>query len=338
MTIADQPQPVPSAADPSALATLPASYQELFDYFTQLGEAKPFELRIETFKRIERITERPLLCYVAKTHNLPPGVPAYIDDSDLTGISDLAHSVSGSAADIFVVNNGGSAEATERIVTFLRGRFKTLRFILAGNAYSAATLMALAADEVLMTSVATLGPIDPQINGIPARAILRAFERIEKRLKEEGPRALSAYMPLISKYDLHIFEICRSAEELSEELARTWLARYMLRCDQKDDRVDGIVKFFISYDIHKSHGRSIGRERARELGLPIKDVEEIAGLEPLVRSLFNQYQFWFDKTAQYKVFENAYGINWGRQAAQMALQVPFATIPAPQPGPPERSG
>ncbi len=118
-----------------------------------------------------------------------------------------------------------------------------------------------------MGSLGTLGPIDPQINGVPARAILRAFENLEGRLKVEGPRALTAYMPLISKYDLHILEICKSAQELSEELSRTWLSQYMLKCAPEDEALAKVVNFFKSYDVHKSHGRSIDRDRAREQGL-----------------------------------------------------------------------
>jgi hypothetical protein len=192
-----------------------------------------------------------------------------------------------------------------------------------------------------MDSLATLGPIDPQINGIPARAILRAFETIEERLKKEGPRALTAYMPLISKYDLHILEICKSAQELSKELARNWLSTYMLKCSEDDPRVTEIVDFFSNYDIHKSHGRSIDRRKARELGLKVIYGEEIEGLADLVRSLYNQYELWFDKTSFYKVFENAWGINWGRQIQAVTLQLPVSPgvpQPAPQPGPPERSG
>jgi hypothetical protein len=239
--------------DPSKLDRLPATYQELNDYFGRLGEANPFALRKETFLRIERATGIPLLCYVAKTHNLPQGIPAYIDDSDLIGFGDLTHPVQGEAVDIFIVSNGGSAEATERIVRLIRERFRQVRFIIPANAYSAATLMCLSGDYIVMGPLATLGPIDPQINGVPARAILRAFETIEQRIKEEGPRALAAYMPLISKYDLHILEICKSAQDLSEELARNWLSTYMLECAEDDLRVTEIVKFFSSYDIHKSH-------------------------------------------------------------------------------------
>ena len=325
----------------AGLEKLPVSYQALTDFFQAAGTFTPLVLRKETYKRIERITERPLLCYVAKTHNIQQGIPSYIDDSDLTGFADLIQSVQGNAADVFLVSNGGSAEATERIVTILRERFQSLRFIVPANAFSAATLLCFAGDEILMDSAGTLGPVDPQLNGIPVRAILRGFETIEERLKLEGPRALTAYMPLISKYDLHIFEMCKSAQELSKELARKWLSEYMLRCDDDDPRVNRIVEFFSDYDEHKSHARSISRDRARALELNITNTEELDGLSDLVRSLYNQFEFFFDMAPFFKLFENRWGIGWGRQIKSVTIQLPIQGAPGmpnpvPQPGPPER--
>jgi len=329
--------------DPSKLEKLPVTYQAITDYFERLKQTNTFILRKETFQRIERITGRPLICYVTKTHNLPRGIPAYIDDGDLIGFADLIQTVQGNMVDIFIVSNGGSVEATERIVRLLRGRFNTIRFIVPANAYSAATIMCFSGDEIYMDSLGTLGPIDPQIEGIPARAILRAFETIENRLKEEGPRALTAYMPLISKYDLHILEICKSAQQLSQELARNWLSSYMLKCKEDDTRITNCVDFFSNYDIHKSHGRSIDREKVREFGIKAINIEEIEGLADAVRSLSNQYELWFDKTSFYKVFENAWGINWGRQTQSVTFQLPVLAPPGmpqpvPQPGPPQQSG
>jgi len=330
-----------SADELSKLEQIPLTYQELNSYFEKFQKVNLFLLRKETFSRIEGITERPLICYVTKTHNLPQGLPAYIDDSDLTGFGDLIQSIRGEAIDVLIVSNGGFVEATERIVRLLRERFKAVRFIVPANAYSAATLISFSGDEVVMDSLATLGPIDPQINGVPAQAILNAFRNIEKRLKDEGPRALTAYMPLLSKYDLHILEICKSAQELSKELARNWLSTYMLKCTEDDPRITKIVDFFSNYDIHKSHGRSIDRARTREMELKVIYVEEIEKLANLVRSLYNQYELWFDRTPFYKVFENAYGINWGRQTVTVQFPVmvpPSMPQPTPQPGPPERSG
>jgi len=69
-------------------------------------------------------------------------------------------------------------------------------------------------------------------------------------------------------------------------------------------------------------------------------VEETEGLADLVRSLYNQYELFFDKTSFFKVFEDARGISWGRQSQVVSLQVPTPPgmpPPAVQPGPPERS-
>lgn len=326
----------PTSPDPSRLERLPVSYQEIQDYYQGLQDAVPFDLRRETFSRIEAITGRPLCCYVARTSNVSPGLPVAIDDSDLIGFSDLVHSVKGPAVDFLIESNGGSPEAAERIVRLFRETFESVRFLLPGNAYSAATLICFSGDKMVMTSIATLGPIDPQINGIPARAIRRAFETLEERLAKEGPSALTAYVPLISKYDLHLLEICKSAEALSKELAESWLSEYMLKCSRDDSRLKKIVDHFSDYDEHKSHARSIGRRAARDLELQVELAEDTAGLDDLLRSLHNQYNFWFDKTPFVKMFEDARGTCWGRQAQNVTVQIPV-TPPPPQPGPPART-
>lgn len=329
-------KPVKSAAppglseDPSKLEQIPLTSQAITEYYDQLRTAAPFKLRRETMLRIERVTKRPLVCYTTKTHNLPKGLPAYIADSDVSPFADLLEKISGKEIDIFIISNGGSAEATERIVRLVRERFNSVRFIVAANAFSAATLMCLSGDEIIMTSPGTLGPIDPQIDGVPARAILRAFENIEERLVKEGPRALAVYMPLLAKYDLHVLELCRSAEDLSEELAVNWLSSYMLKCAKEDQRVGAIVKAFSSFDENKSHGRSIDRQKAKALGLNIVNVEEVEGLHDLVRSLANQYVFWFNKSPFIKNFESAGGMSWGEQVQLVQMQQPVV-IPPTQP-------
>jgi FMN phosphatase YigB (HAD superfamily) len=277
---------------------------------------------------VERATERPLICYVTRTNNVPPEAPAYIDNSDLTGFSDLVQTVEGTVVDVLIVSNGGSPDATERIVRLLREKFDHIRFIVPGNAYSAATLTCFAGDEILVDAGGTLGPIDPQVNGIPARAILRGFEKAEERLKEVGPSGLTAYMPLLEKYDLHLLEMCESAEELSRELARDCLSNYMLKIPKDDQEITNIIDHFSDFDLHKSHGRSIDRTKARELGLKVTNLEDVDGITALVRSLYNQFEYLFDRSPFYKLFENTRGVSWGRQHANVNIQIP---IPQPEP-------
>lgn len=42
---------------------------------------------------------------------------------------------------------------------------------------SGGTLIALAADEIIMDPNAVLGPVDPQLQGIPAASILKVLEK-----------------------------------------------------------------------------------------------------------------------------------------------------------------
>lgn len=311
-----QPQAQPFAEDFSKLETIPVEYQSINNFYSNRKVAQPLELRLETFKRIEAVTNRPLICYVGRTTDLKAGMQFSIDDSDITGFSDLISGVVGDKVDVLIVSNGGSPETAERIVCLLRERFNEIRYIVPANAYSAATLICLSGDWIIMEPTGTLGPIDPQIGGIPARAILRAFEQVEQRVKDEGPESLAAYLPLIGKLDLYIIEICKSYEALSKELARTWLSRHMLKCEEGSAEVDHLVSFLSTYDVHKSHSRSIARTQAQKEGLRIKNSEEIEGLSPLIRSLYNQYCFFFDQTKFTKLYENAYGISWGRQQPQ----------------------
>ena len=312
---------------------LPESYGALQQLFSQENPPNLFSFRKTTFEKVEEHTKRPLLCYATKTHNLPDGCDASILDEDLIGFSDLIAPIEGDQVDVFLISNGGSPEATERIVRQLRDRFKHVRFIVPSNAFSAATLMCFSGDEILMLPEGTLGPIDPQIGGVPARAILRAFESLKKKLAQEGAQALTAYVPLLQKYSLHLLEQCHSAEQLSKELAGEWLSSYAMQQLDEEAR-KAAVCFFSNWDLHKSHSRSIGPAKAKEYNIPVKIIE--GPLAKLVRNLFHQYTFFFDKSNFYKVYESAYGTNWGRQFSVVNLvpQLPQSgngsQAPAPQ--------
>lgn len=316
---------------------LPRSFGKLLDFLSQ-ADVDVFAVRLETFRRIEKETARPLLCYATQTWKVSPGTPAFIDDGDLIGFCDLIDSVEGNKADIFLISNGGSPEATERIVGRLRDRFESLRFFVPSNAYSAATLMCFSGNQILMLPEGTFGPIDPQLSGVPARAILRAFGNLEKRLSKEGPESLTAYLPLLQKYDLHLLELCRNAQQLSEDLAKAWLSQYAMQ-GADEEQVDNTVEFFGNWDLHKSHGRSISLETAQAHGIPVQRLED--RLADLVRSLHHQYFLLFERTPLYKVFENSSGIVWGRQQAQPQLNLPFPgpsnLLPIPEPSEPRKS-
>jgi hypothetical protein len=65
--------------------------------------------------------------------------------------------------DILIVSNGGDPIVSWRIICMLREKFKKISVLLPWAAYSAATLLALGADEIIMHPFSNLGPVDPQL-------------------------------------------------------------------------------------------------------------------------------------------------------------------------------
>jgi hypothetical protein len=104
------------------------------------------------------------------------------------------HAVQGRALDLVVHSPGGSATAAEQIVNYLRTQFDSIRVIVPLQAKSAATMIALGADEIVMGRFSELGPIDPQIfvpipggqgRFAPAHAILRDFKRAKDEITQD---------------------------------------------------------------------------------------------------------------------------------------------------------
>src|SRR5581483_4220528 len=217
---------------------IPVTYHEITMAF-EAGTIDPATLRQQTLKSIEDLTGRPIICYVAKTlgnpHYLLPSMTQFventiIDDNDILGFTDLIKSTPSGEVDVLIVSNGGSPLSAERIVKMLRQKFTHIRFIIPANAFSAATMICFSGNEIIMNSMSsTLGPVDPQFGGVPARAVLRGLEEIEKRVKEEGDGVLTIYNSLLSQYSIPFLEMCKSAMGLSEELSRSWLKKYMFK-------------------------------------------------------------------------------------------------------------
>jgi ClpP class serine protease len=81
---------------------------------------------------------------------------------DIQGFMEAVSNVQEREVDLFLHSPGGSAEAAQSIVEYLRTRFDHIRVIVPGAAMSAATMIALSADEIVMGAHSQLGPIDPQ--------------------------------------------------------------------------------------------------------------------------------------------------------------------------------
>jgi Serine dehydrogenase proteinase len=271
-------------------------------------------LRSECYKRIEKLRGRPLLVYASAFIQGRPGTS--IELFDIEGFTDLVNSVSGSEVDIILHSPGGSPDATERIVNILRNKFDKITFIIPHSAYSAATMLALSGNEIILHPSASLGPIDPQINGTPARQIRDGFKKALDRIKEDGPESLPAYIPLIEKYTLDLLELCEDAEKLSKELISTWLTDYLMK-DHKPDDIEKVVEYFSDFKMHLTHSRPITFKKLSEFN--IKDISNSEGeLSELIWEAYILLTGLFGGTGFVKIFENSGNLSWGKQMMLIA--------------------
>ena len=94
-------------------------------------------------------------------------------------IYETIKSVNGSDIAMLLYSSGSSIEPAYLISKTCKRKSKN-KFVVSipRNAKSAATLIALGANEIHMGMMSELGPIDPQIGGFPALSMSNALEKI----------------------------------------------------------------------------------------------------------------------------------------------------------------
>jgi hypothetical protein len=217
--------------------------------------------------------------------------------------------------DIIIHSPGGSMEAADQIVQYLRSKYNHIRAIIPQNAMSAATMLSCACDCIIMGKHSAIGPIDPQVtfptaNGAftaPAQAILDEFERAKAEITQnQGAAAL--WINKFQSYPHGFLNLCQSTLQLSKEKVEDWLKTWMLKNDtDKDKKAQSIAAWLSNANEHKTHGRPINFQKARDAGLVVKLLEEDQNLQELVLSTFHAAMVTFMVTPCVKIVENHNG-------------------------------
>jgi ClpP class serine protease len=166
--------------------------------------------------------------------------------------------------DIVLHTPGGLVLASLQIAYALREHKGKVTAFVPHYAMSGGTLIALAADEIVMCKHSVLGPVDPQLGQSPAASLLKVIE--QKPVKE------------IDDQTLVLADVGRKAIAQLKDAARELLAR-RLPADQAQTLADKLSGGTWTHDYPIRPGE------ARELGLPIstempKEVLELMTLYP----------------------------------------------------------
>jgi len=227
--------------------------------------------RTKRYAAIEDYRKRPMIVYATSTR---PGVRAQMaGDAVREFIDQLDKVVAGDAIDILVHSSGGDALTAWKLMSVLRERFKNVAVLVPFAAFSAATIFALGADEIVMHPHASLGPIDPQIAVKLPDGKIRGFAyedlgaflsflQHDMKLTEQKYTS-SVVDKLFSTVDPLVVGAAKRASDLSVDVGARLLSMH-----QPDDR----KAKQIALNLNKSffaHGDAVSRQRALKLELPV---------------------------------------------------------------------
>jgi len=166
--------------------------------------------------------------------------------------------------DLILHTPGGLVLAAEQIARALIRHSAKVTVFVPHYAMSGGTLIALAADEIVMDENAVLGPVDPQLGQHPAASILRVLER----------------KPL-SEIDDEMLMMADIAEKAIRQVKRTV-------CELLSDKMPVERAEEVAHTLASgvwTHDYPITVSEARELGLPIstempEEIYQIMALYP----------------------------------------------------------
>ena len=270
---------------------------------------------------LNQLTGRAVILYYSawfESRPIPPG-EVQVALPDLQGLMEACSNIQERALDFIIHSPGGSAEAAESLVEYLRQRFDHIRVIVPIAAMSAATMMALSADELVMGQHSQLGPTDPQFiistpegaRTAPAAAILKQFELAKREC--QNPENLAAWMPILRTYAPGLLTQCEASQGLATSMVAGWLERYMMAGQtEAQEKSREIANWFADFEGFGSHGRRVGRDQARERGIKVIDLEDDHDFQDAVLSVHHATMHTFSGTPAQKIIENHHGRAWVR--------------------------
>lgn len=238
--------------------------------------------------------------------------------------------------DLILHTPGGDIAATESIVDYLRSKFQAdIRTIVPQISMSGGTIIAMAGREVLMGRHSNLGPIDPQIGGRPAIALLKEFERARDEITANPNMAL-LWQPILQHYQPTLLSHAQHGIQWAKEIGRKTLAEGMFKDDpDAAAKAETLAEFLLSHDLHKAHGRHLHRNELRAQGLKIVDLEDDDGLQDAVLSVHHACMLTMSNYGAVKLIENHQGIAHVKSVmqVQVPIQMPAIQVPMPAPAP-----
>ena len=287
-------------------------------------------VRRSYLRKLYDITGRNVIAYYSGWLQKSGTNNSSILDDDKNGFMTVIHNMDRSKGlDLILHTPGGDTAATESIVDYLRRMFGTdIRVIVPQLAMSAGTMIACASKEIIMGKQSSLGPIDPQFNGIPAHGVIEEFEKALKEV-QTNPERIPIWQVVVSKYHPTFIGECEKAIKWSSDMVNDWLISGMFQGEADSGaKAKGIVDELNNHIDTKTHARHIPIDECRRIGLKITSLEDYMkeqDFQDIVLSIHHSFMHTFAMSSAIKIIENHNDIAY-IQHIPMQFQQPIGIV------------
>jgi hypothetical protein len=223
--------------------------------------------------------------------------------SDIAGFEATLKSISGAdQINLLLQSPGGDATIVEKMIdrcrAHLSGSQPCFRVIVPNIAKSAATVMALGADSIVMGYCSELGPIDPQVqiavSGLIQWVSALAFVESRDKLMDQIADAVSNNKPTagllqqLAGLNIPFTNEMENHIAFAKKTAATLLDKFMLRKkypkpQQRRRKAGEIAEKLLSKQLFPVHGQSISGASAKsEIELEVELLERTDKLWELI--------------------------------------------------------
>ena len=225
--------------------------------------SSPDKLRRDALDDLAQFRGRNVLCYYSGW--LREDIPltgTSISDNDMNGLMNAVNGMDRSRGlDLVLHTPGGDLAATEAIVEYLRDCFGTdVCAIVPQMAMSAGTMIACSCREIIMGRQSSLGPTDPQFNGMAAGGVIEEFQQAVSDV-EDNPASAALWGQIIGKYHPTFLGDCQKAVDMSRQMLGDWLGGNMLAGDPDvEAKKDTIIGLLCDHSMSAMHNRHFNHE------------------------------------------------------------------------------
>lgn len=252
-------------------------------------------MRRKLIEQIQENRKSKLISYITGDRQL---VGAMIAEDAVRPLYDQLLTVGKSERiDLFLYSRGGDVSVPWRIVSMFREFCREFSVIAPYKAHSAATLISLGADEIVMGKKSELSPIDPTLtkgvmgetSGPPQQISVEDVNSYLSFMKDRAnindQAALTQMVSILANNigPLTLGNVNRQNSHI-RLVARKLLTSRKQKLDEA--KINSIIET-LTEKIY-SHGHAIGRKEAKEIGLPIHRPKD--ELEETIWRLYLEYE------------------------------------------------